>query len=87
MLGGKGDLFTGYTDNVTSIETPGRHTVVIETSKPDARIVGGLFIYILPEHIWGKVPVEGADRLLPARDSAGRQRALHRHRVRAAAGS
>ena len=30
---------------------------MIETNQPDARIVGGLFIYILPEHIWGKVPV------------------------------
>jgi peptide/nickel transport system substrate-binding protein len=57
-LGGEGTLFTNYTDNVTSIETPDEHTVVINTSKPDARIVGGLFIYILPEHIWGKVPVD-----------------------------
>ena len=32
-----------------------RATVVVKTKKPDARIVGGLFIYILPEHIWGKV--------------------------------
>ena len=31
---------------------------MIETKQPDARIVGGLFIYILPEHIWGKVPLE-----------------------------
>jgi len=58
VLGGKGTLFTGYTDNVTSIQTPDEHTVVIKTKKPDARIVGGLFIYILPEHIWGKVPVK-----------------------------
>jgi peptide/nickel transport system substrate-binding protein len=57
-LGGEGTLFTGYTDNVTSIQTPDDQTVVIKTSKPDARIVGGLFIYILPEHIWSKVPVD-----------------------------
>ena len=57
-LGGEGVLFTGYTDNVTSIRTPDDETVVIETRRPDARIVGGLFIYILPEHIWGKVPVD-----------------------------
>ena len=31
---------------------------MIKTSKPDARIVGGLFIYIIPKHIWGKVPVD-----------------------------
>jgi peptide/nickel transport system substrate-binding protein len=57
VLGGKGALFTSYTDNITKIETPDDETVVIHTKKPDARIVGGLFIYILPEHIWGKVPV------------------------------
>jgi peptide/nickel transport system substrate-binding protein len=33
-------------------------TVIIKTKQPDARIVGGLFAYILPEHIWGKVPVK-----------------------------
>ena len=42
------------------------YTVVIKTSEPDARIVGGLFVYILPEHIWGKVPVKRAHGLLPA---------------------
>ena len=57
-LGGNGALFTSYTDNVTSIETPNANTVVIKTSKPDARVVGGLFIYIIPEHIWGKVPLD-----------------------------
>ena len=58
VLGGNGALFTSYTNNVTSIETPDKDTVVVRTSKPDARIVGGLFIYILPKHIWGKVPVD-----------------------------
>jgi peptide/nickel transport system substrate-binding protein len=58
VLGGEGALFTSYTDNVTSIKTPDPKTVVIETKRPDARIVGGLFIYILPKHIWGKVPVK-----------------------------
>ena len=57
-LGDEGDLFTSYTNNITSIETPDEQTVVIETRKPDARIVGGLFIYMLPEHIWGEVPLE-----------------------------
>ncbi len=58
VLGGNGGLFTSYTNNVTSIETPDKDTVVVNTSKPDARIVGGLFIYIIPKHIWGKVPVD-----------------------------
>jgi peptide/nickel transport system substrate-binding protein len=58
VLGSKGALFTSYTDNITKIDTPDDQTVVIHTKRPDARIVGGLFIYILPEHIWGKVPVD-----------------------------
>ena len=57
MLGSNGALFTSYTDNVSKIETPNADTVVIHTKRPDARIVGGLFIYILPKHVWGKVPV------------------------------
>jgi peptide/nickel transport system substrate-binding protein len=57
-LGEEGDLFAGYTSNVTSIETPDDKTVVINTKRPDARIVGGLFIYILPEHIWGQESIE-----------------------------
>jgi len=58
VLGGEGDIFSGYTDNITKIETPDDETVVIETSKPDARIVGGLFVYIIPEHVYGEVPVK-----------------------------
>jgi peptide/nickel transport system substrate-binding protein len=51
-------LFGSYVENVSSIDTPDDLTVVIHTKRPDARIVGGLFVYILPEHIWGKVPVK-----------------------------
>jgi peptide/nickel transport system substrate-binding protein len=57
-LGGNGALFTGYTDNVTSVTTPDANTFVVKTKKPDARIVGGLFIYMLPEHIYGKHSVK-----------------------------
>jgi peptide/nickel transport system substrate-binding protein len=57
-LGEEGDLFAGYTSNVTSIETPDDQTVVINTKRPDARIIGGLFVYILPEHIWGQESIE-----------------------------
>jgi peptide/nickel transport system substrate-binding protein len=56
-LGEDSLIFTGYTDTVTSIETPDDHTVVVKTSQPDARMIGGLFIYIVPEHIYGKVPL------------------------------
>jgi peptide/nickel transport system substrate-binding protein len=58
VLGGNGVLFTGYTDNVTSVTTPDAETVVVKTKKPDARIVGGLFIYMLPQHVYGKHSVK-----------------------------
>jgi peptide/nickel transport system substrate-binding protein len=58
VLGSNGLLFSAYTGNVTAIKTPDEDTVIIETSKPDARIVGGLWIYILPKHIWGEVPLK-----------------------------
>jgi peptide/nickel transport system substrate-binding protein len=58
VLGGNGLIFSGYTDNVTKVDTPDDNTVVIHTKQPDARIVGGLFIYMIPEHVYGKVPVK-----------------------------
>jgi peptide/nickel transport system substrate-binding protein len=58
VLGDNGVLFTNYNSNITKVETPDDTTVIVHTKKPDARIVGGLFIYILPEHVWGKVPVK-----------------------------
>jgi peptide/nickel transport system substrate-binding protein len=58
VLGGEGDLFAGYTSGIESIRTPDDQTVVIETEEPDARIVGGLFLYIIPEHVWGEEDVD-----------------------------
>jgi peptide/nickel transport system substrate-binding protein len=58
VLGTDGLIFSGYTSNVTKIETPDDQTVVVHTDQPDARIVGGLFIYIIPEHVYGKTPVK-----------------------------
>ncbi len=53
-LGRRGALFSSYTETIASIETPDDETVVIATRTPDARIVGGLAVYILPEHVWGR---------------------------------
>jgi peptide/nickel transport system substrate-binding protein len=55
-LGGDSLTFTGFTSNVESIETPDDQTVVIETSQPDNRMIGGLFLYVIPEHVYGDVP-------------------------------
>jgi peptide/nickel transport system substrate-binding protein len=57
-LGSDSLIFTGYTSNVTAVETPDDNTVVIKTKQPDARIIGGLFIYMIPEHVYGKVPIK-----------------------------
>jgi peptide/nickel transport system substrate-binding protein len=58
VLGTNGLIFSGYTSNVTKIETPDDQTVVVHTDQPDARIVGGLFVYIIPEHVYGKTSVK-----------------------------
>jgi peptide/nickel transport system substrate-binding protein len=64
-LGEEGVLFTGYTTGVTSIKAPDEHTVVLTTKEPNARLIGDLFVYILPEHIWGKVPVDDLAKYQP----------------------
>jgi peptide/nickel transport system substrate-binding protein len=58
VLGTNGLIFSGYNDTITKIDTPDDNTVVVHTSQPDARIVGGLFIYMIPEHIYGKESVK-----------------------------
>ena len=55
-LGGEGVLFTSYTDGITKMETPDPQTLVLHTKRPDARLVGGLYVYVLPKHVWAKVP-------------------------------
>jgi len=57
-LGSEGVLFTSYTDGITKMETPNPQTLVLHTKKPDARLVGGLYVYVLPKHVWGKVPLD-----------------------------
>ncbi|MFN8152297.1 MAG: peptide ABC transporter substrate-binding protein [Solirubrobacterales bacterium] len=57
-LGSEGVLFTSYTDGITKMETPDPETLVVHTKRPDARLVGGLYVYVLPKHIWGKVPMD-----------------------------
>ena len=58
VLGTDGLIFSGYTTNITEVETPDEHTVVVHTDQPDIRIIGGLFVYIIPEHVYGKSTVK-----------------------------
>ena len=48
-------MYTGYFTNVTKVEAPDDSTVVITSSKPNA-VMTALYVPILPEHIWSKVP-------------------------------
>ena len=57
-LGREGALFASYTENIDSVQAPDAETVVVRMTRPDTRIIGGLFVYILPEHIWGKQTIK-----------------------------
>jgi peptide/nickel transport system substrate-binding protein len=57
-LGRHGLLFTSYTENIASVQAPDATTVVVRMKRPDTRIIGGMFVYILPEHIWGKQTIK-----------------------------
>jgi peptide/nickel transport system substrate-binding protein len=51
-------LFSSYVENISSVEAPDPQTVVVKTTQPDTRMVGGLFVYILPKHVWGEESVK-----------------------------
>jgi peptide/nickel transport system substrate-binding protein len=48
-------MYIGYFTNVTKVQATDAHTVVITCSKPNA-VLTALYVPILPEHIWSKVP-------------------------------
>ena len=48
-------MYIGYFTGVTKVEAPDDSTVVITSRKPNA-VLTALYVPILPEHIWSKVP-------------------------------
>ena len=48
-------MYIGYFPNVTKVEAPDDQTVVITSKKPNA-VMTALYVPILPEHVWSKVP-------------------------------
>ena len=48
-------MYIGYFPDVTKVEAPDDHTVVITSKKPNA-VMTALYVPILPEHVWSKVP-------------------------------
>jgi peptide/nickel transport system substrate-binding protein len=55
ILKEKQGLFIDYVKQIDKIETPGKHTVVFTTTKPSVQMLS-MYVYILPKHIWDKVP-------------------------------
>jgi peptide/nickel transport system substrate-binding protein len=50
-------LYIDAVKQIDSIETPDEHTVVFKTKKPSVQMLN-TYVYILPKHIWEKVPEE-----------------------------
>ena len=48
-------MYIGYFTGVTKVEAPDDYTLVITSKKPNA-VLTALYVPILPEHIWSKVP-------------------------------
>jgi peptide/nickel transport system substrate-binding protein len=48
-------MYIGYFTGVTKVEAPDDQTVVITSKKPNA-VLTALYVPILPEHVWSKVP-------------------------------
>jgi peptide/nickel transport system substrate-binding protein len=48
-------MYIGYFTGVTKVEAPDDSTVVITSKKPNA-VLTALYVPILPEHVWSKVP-------------------------------
>jgi peptide/nickel transport system substrate-binding protein len=55
ILRQKLSFYLSYFTGVTKVEAPDDQTVVITCSKPNA-VMTALYVPILPEHVWSKVP-------------------------------
>jgi peptide/nickel transport system substrate-binding protein len=55
ILKEKQGLFIDYVKQIDKIETPDKHTVVFTTKDPSVQMLS-MYVYILPKHIWEKVP-------------------------------
>jgi len=51
------NAFTIYTNHLESVEAPDDHTIVMKCSEPRGTMLH-MWVPILPEHIWGKMPVD-----------------------------
>jgi ABC-type transport system substrate-binding protein len=49
---------SGEADHIAGIETPDDHTVVFRLEQPNGVFTRNLYIFIMPEHVLGDLPVE-----------------------------
>ena len=58
----KNDLwaYISYLEHVTKVEAPDDSTVVITSDRPNAGLLA-LYVPIVPEHLWSKIPGDKAD--------------------------
>ena len=56
--------YTQYFEHVTKVEAPDDTTLVITSDRPNAGMLA-LYVPILPEHIWSKIPAKSLDTLKP----------------------
>jgi len=54
--------YTQYFDHVTKVEAPDDTTLVITSDRPNAGMLA-LYVPILPEHIWSKIPAKSLTTL------------------------
>jgi peptide/nickel transport system substrate-binding protein len=57
ILKEKQGLYIDYVKQIDKIETPDKHTVVFTTRDPSVQMLS-MAVYILPKHIWEKVPAD-----------------------------
>jgi peptide/nickel transport system substrate-binding protein len=57
ILKEKQGLYIDYVKQIDKIETPDKHTVVFTTKDPSVQMLS-MYVYILPKHIWEKVPAD-----------------------------
>jgi peptide/nickel transport system substrate-binding protein len=55
-------FYMSYVKDVTKVEAPDDATVVITSKKPNPLMLG-LYIPIVPEHLWGKIPGKKVETL------------------------
>ena len=74
--------FTGYTDGISKVVAPNDTTAIFYCSRPKANMLG-MWVPILPAHVWSKINPKARRHQLSQQPADRRQRALSGGRVEA----